>query len=187
MPENKTTDETNEAEKVSKSYSLDESGEGSSNHSVDTDDSGSQKHGVMVIVIVLVLIVGFFFIQAFSGSEESVVQETEVASQEETVDYEYVEVVTDELIGDYLRDTSSKLTLYTVDIENCPSQCMTQWVPYAGLEELNYSSVTSELDDFEFQYHYSWKGEKLYYYVPDELPGDVLGENFYFVGKIARP
>jgi len=186
MNEKQTGEHTEQEETTTKSYSLDEQTDQMLDQDADTEDTGSQKHGVLIIAVIVLFIIGFFIFQAFSGGMTDGSDPAVVGAEEPRV-YEYVKTETHEVVGEHLVDMSSGRTLYIINEAECPVQCMTQWIPYAGVENLNYSSVTSEFDEAQGQYHYAWKGDKLYYYAQDDLPGDFLGDGFFFVGSIARP
>jgi predicted lipoprotein with Yx(FWY)xxD motif len=186
MNEKQTEEHTDQEESASGSYSLDESPDMEASVDSELENSDAKNNVVMILAAILVLIAVFFVVQALSGSSAPTPEDSSVASEAPRV-YEYVKVTPHDIIGDYLTDMSSGLTLYTLNENDCPVQCMKLWVPYVGVEELAYSEVSAEYIETESQFHYAWKGEKLYYYAPDSLPGDMLGDGFYFVGNIARP
>jgi len=186
MNEKQTEEQINQEENTT-SYSLD----GPAEEILDTEsgyqNSSVQKYGVLIIAVIVILIAGFFIIQIFFSGTISVADtpaNTNVAIDTLSVP---IQTVTHEIVGEYLAGAPSGLTLYTVTTEDCPEQCMKQWVPYTGNLEVNNSPISSELMAANNLYHYAWNGNLLYYYAQDVLPADFLGDGFFLVGSIARP
>lgn len=189
MNEKQIEEKDEQIQEKKKSYSLDGNTDQTLDQESDTVEPNMQKHILLAVAAVGILIIGFFVVQTFSvdTTGEPVAQIDQDDAVEETVSYAYIKVVSDEVIGEYLTDISSGRTLYTVDVENCPTQCIKRWTPYAGVEEVSLPSITSEFVSEGEYYHYAWNGQRLYYSTRDSLPGDVLGAGYYQVGTIARP
>ncbi len=126
------------------------------------------KLGSTIIVLVAIAALAFiiWLIYSIWSSSPETQPEPEIVVEEEII---YSQTISHETIGDYVADGEG-MTLYTVDEEKCPTQCIKKWTPYMVKGE-----------------HYALDGEALYHYSGDENEGDVTGDGFYFVGKIARP
>jgi predicted lipoprotein with Yx(FWY)xxD motif len=99
--------------------------------------------------------------------------------------------VTDTSKGKALADAKG-MTLYTFDRDaagksNCTGQCAQNWPPLAAAADAkpsgNWTIVTREGGEKQWAY----RGKPLYTWTKDTKPGDVTGDGFNNVWRIAAP
>lgn len=142
----------------------------------------------IVIAIVLIVVFGIFWLTGigFSGSAGGgIAPQTTDGGDVAIKDINAVTLGVHVEEGEYLVGPSG-LTLYTTPGE-CGESCFIQWLPYIAEEGVQQGDLgTIYNSDFGF-YHYSWKGEVLYYFFEDSVPGDIGGNGKGGVWSLARP
>ena len=76
----------------------------------------------------------------------------------------------------FLTDTDG-MTLYTFDkdapnVSNCDAECLKIWPPFVGA-----NTESEDLKVLEGTDHLTYKSHPLYYFIKDENPNDILGNN----------
>jgi len=141
---------------------------------------------LIVVIIVICIAVGAFL---FLDGEVAAPTETEQGVTENmsgAIDENVLGVETGTDGRAYLTDPTGK-ALYTTTKE-CTGECLVAWPPYTAPSSVEVSddlSVTYREDTQS--YHYTYKGEFLYYYQADTEPGDQKGEGLGDVWFLARP
>jgi predicted lipoprotein with Yx(FWY)xxD motif len=165
-----------------------------SSESVQEGTKGTNTHIQFIVVALIVALLGLSFVfivsknnkvnevpEANKAVESSVTTTTQLEGKEL-----YIKVIEDDEIGNYLADRIDNRTLYVIDEENCPIQCMTQWLSYNADKDVNDQELSTEMLS-ENTHQLTWNDERLYHFVQDENPEDTLGDGYFFVGNIARP
>jgi predicted lipoprotein with Yx(FWY)xxD motif len=117
------------------------------------------------------------------------------AAAADALSYKRLEVATDAKLGAYLTDDAGRTLYYfTKDVSDpnsCKAACLGAWPIYdsgtldvpAGLQAADFGRFLRSDGKTQLTY----KGWPLYYYAPDQKPGDVLGEDVnhvWFVLKV---
>jgi len=162
---------------------------------------------VWIIVIVLVLLGGWYFLSRSAPATTAVAPQTELgtqggAGQTNTGQVAVTPVVTvahDAKLGDYLV-ASNGMTLYrytkdTPNVSNCSGTCVVNWPPYAqtntatplvaSADATGTLSTLTRADNSSPQISYN--GVPLYFWKNDTKPGDTTGQGVGGVWYVVKP